>query len=403
MMKRISEKKTRIENMINLTITCLVFVGCQERGDVAKAIYKYTAPVYADIGLKAIDDTLHFTLAEHTSQRIEALNLFNNQSTIYMSFYDRGSKSLNVYDFYSGRLIKRVALNTWIKSGKLDKASIFVKNFDSIYVTTLSSLYLLDSAGTIKGKLESPEDISDRPYITSTTPVVFKDSLVYMCIKPSISDKSLKAQREWKPLYGIDINGKRKTSYYSLPDIYQDNLFGYAFVDYGYCVNDKGNFVFSFAADPNLYETNLADYHVAYFGRSKFQKGNIEPVSKEQLQKQDGYKVYSLRDSYGEVLFDPHRKRYLRLAKQRMTEADFQSKKGRKKRSVIVFDEKFKIIGETMLGEGISFSFMLFLNDGSIYARTKYEDKQALHFVRLAYTDENNTQMPLTHSQKNNR
>jgi hypothetical protein len=395
-MKRSSKKNRNLGKLVRLVVICLIVASCHDKGEVAKAVYKYIKPVYANIGLKTVGDTLHFTLSEHTSQRIEALNLFNDRSTIYMSFYDRGSKSLNVYDFYSGKLIRKVQLYNWIKSGKLDKASIFVKNFDSIYVTTLSSLYLLDSAGTIKGKLESPEDISNRPYITSTSPVVFKDSMVYMCIKPSINDKSLKAQREWRPLYGIDINDKRKTAYYSLPEIYQNNLLGYAFVDYGYCVNDKGNFVFSFAADPNLYETNLADYHVAYFGRSKFQKGDIEPVSKEQLQKEDGYKVYSLRDSYGEVLFDPHRKRYLRLAKQRMTETDFQSKKGRKKKSIILFDENLKIIGETLLDEGISFSFILFPNDGSIYTRTRYDDKKALHFVRLAYTDDN-TQMPLTH------
>ncbi|MCF6402118.1 DUF4221 domain-containing protein [Chitinophaga filiformis] len=395
-MKSESNKISGLEQLVMLLVICLLFIGCGERKEVAKAVYKYTDPVYGDLGLKPVGDTLHFTLDEHTSQRIDALNLFNDHSNVYMSFYDRGSKSLNIYDFYSGKLIKNVSLRTWIKSGKLDKASIFVKCFDSIYVTTLSSLYLLDSAGVVKGRLESPEDISRRPYVTSTSPVVFKDSLVYMCIKPSIDDKSLKAQREWSPLYEIDLKNKKKTPYYSLPEVYQNNLLGYSFVDYGYCVNNKGNFVFSFAADPNLYETNLTDYHVAYFGRSKFQKEDIEPVSKEQLRKEDGYKVYSLRDSYGEVLFDPHRKRYLRLAKQKMTEADFDSKKGRKKRSVMVFDENFKIIGETMLGEGISFSFLLFLNDGSIYTRTKYEDKKALHFVRLAYTDDN-TQMPLTH------
>lgn len=397
------EKNKKIGRLAKLIVICLMSVSCHKKGDVAKAVYKYTEPFYGDIGLRPVDDTLHFNLDEHTYRRIQALNLFNDHSSVYMSFYDRGSKSLNIYDFYSAKLIKRVALYTWIKSGKLDKASVFVKNFDSIYVTTLSSLYLFDSAGIVKGKIESPEDISKRPYVTSTSPVVFRNGLIYMCIKPTISDKSLRPQREWRTLYEIDMNKKKKTPYYPLPEIYQNNLLGYAFVDYGYCVNDKGNFVFSFAADPNLYETNLSDYHVAYFGRSKFQKGNIEPVSKEQLQKEDGYKVYSLRDSYGEVLFDRYRKRYLRLARQRITEADFNAKKVRKKKSLIIFDENFKIIGETNLDNEISFSSMLFLDDGAIYTRTKFEDEHALNFVRLVYTDINNTQMPLTRYQTKNK
>jgi len=397
-MEGMKKKRNKIDEIIKLISISVIFIGCHPKENIVQATYKYIEPVYGEIKLAPVEDTLRFPLNEHTYKRIEALNLFKDHSTVYLAFYDRGSKSLNIYDFYSSRLIKRTSLYSWIKKKKLDKASLFVKNFDSIYITTMSSLYLLDSSGVIKKKMEYPEDLSRRPYITSTAPAIFKGDMMYMMVKPSINDKSLEAQRQWRVLYEFDINNEKKTRYYPLPDIYQNNFWGYAFVDYGYCVNDKGNFVFSFAADPNIYETNLSNYHVAYFGRSKFQKGDISPVSKELLQKEDGYKVYSLRDSYGEILFDPYRKRYLRLAKQKMTEADFQSHTVRKKRSIIVFDENFKLIGESPLDTDLSFDFTLFLDDGSIYTMAKTNDENVLYFVRLVYNDEQNARVSLAHS-----
>ncbi|SDG48878.1 protein of unknown function [Chitinophaga filiformis] len=392
-----------MRNLAKFIIICSVFISCHKKESVVRADYRYIAPVYGDIRLNPTEDTLCFILAEHTYKRIESLNLFKNRDSTYMSFYDRGSKSISMYNFYSGRLIKRVPLYTWIRSSKLDKVSVFVKNFDSIYITTMTTLFLVDSTGKVKRGIKYSEDLGRRPYTTTTSPMLFRGNMVYIAVKPAINDKSLDAQRRWRTLYEFDMNNQTKTPYYSLPDIYQNGLLGYAFVDYGYCMNNRGNFVFSFAADPNIYETDLANYHVAYFGRSKFQKGEIETVSKEQLQKEDGYKVYSLRDSYGEILFDPYRKRYLRLAKQKMSEADFQSKSGRKKRSIIVFDETFKIIGESGINDDFSFNFLLFLDDGAIYTMAKSRDGHELRFVRLLYTDDKSAKMTLTQYQRENK
>jgi len=376
-----------------LMILYIVFMGCHNKKDVKEATYRYMSPVYSGIKLSATDDTIHFPLPNSTYNRIGVFNCFKEDSVTYISFFDRGSKSLNIYNFYSQELVKRAHLHDWVKNNKLDKASVFVKNFDSIYVTTHSSFYLLDSSGVIKSKVEFPEEFDKWGYISNIEPAVFKDNLTYIGVKPFINEKSVKAQRDWKPLYAFDMKNKTKRLFYSLPNVYQENLYGYAFLEYSYCINNKGNFVFSFAADENIYETNLSDYHIAYFGKSKFQKGNIEPVTREDLKRDDSYKFYCIRDSYGAIFFDPYRKRYLRMAKQRMSEAEFVSKTGRKKRSVIIFNENFQIIGESETNDEFSFDSIIFMDDGSIYARTNTKDERSLHFVRLTYQQLNLTKL----------
>jgi hypothetical protein len=186
-----------------------------------------------------------------------------------------------------------------------------------------------------------------------------------------------------------------KELYYQLPEIYQENLYGYSFLDYSYCHNDRGNFVFSFAADTNIYETNLKDYHVAYYGKSRFQAGPIKPVTKEDLRRDDSYKLYALRDSYGPIFYDPYKKRYLRQAKQKITEADFLAKNTSKKRTVIIFNEQFKIIGESETDDQFSFSSIFFTESGGIYARVNPGDEHALHFARLVYEEGENDPVKL--------
>jgi hypothetical protein len=190
--------------------------------------------------------------------------------------------------------------------------------------------------------------------------------------------------------------------YYHLPELYQNNLYGFNFLNYNYCYNNHGRFVFSFPADTNIYETDLAGCHVAYYAKSRFHSGNITPVSKEELQGNDaGYKQYKLRDSYGPVYFDPFRKRYLRLAKQKISAADYTNKKLERKESVIVFNENFKIIGELEITDDFAFSTLFFTSNGDMYARVKPGDEYALHFVRLEYKEDPNKPSQLTKVETN--
>ena len=172
-----------------------------------------------------------------------------------------------------------------------------------------------------------------------------------------------------------------------MPSLYRENLYGYSFLEYSSCVNDQGNFVFSFPADTNIYETNLTGLNNAYFAKSRFQTSTIASVAQSTIDSGQGRKEYYLRDSYGTIYYDPHHKRYLRFAKQKIRESDYLANKKERKRSVIIFNEDFKIIGESAVADSLGFKTIFITPKGSIYIRTNAGDEQALHFVRLEYSD----------------
>lgn len=364
----------------------LIFTGCQQSSAIIESTYKHFEPTYRNIQLIPQGDSLHFPLEENSYNYIGSFNYFTHKGKPFIAFYDRDAQSLNTYDFMSRQLVHKIPLKKWLVGEKMKKASTFVFNFDSIVVITDNKLFLLDSSSVIKKNIELFEPMEERAYCDNETPALLKGGVLYTGVKASLNDASIKAQRRWKVLCSFNLLNDTKELYYQLSPIYRKNLYGYPFLEYSYCVNDRGNFVFSFPADTNIYETNLADVHNAYYAKSQFQMGTITSVPIKLIENKESFKQYSFRDSYGTIYYDPYKKRYMRLAKQKINEADFLAKKRERKRSIIIFDEQFKIIGESLLDNKFEFKFIFFTPNG-IYARVKFSDEQALHFVRLDYVE----------------
>ncbi|OQP58191.1 hypothetical protein A3860_07655 [Niastella vici] len=379
-----------------LLLVLLLNSRCRNTPDANATIHIYIMPQYGLIKLLPTTDTLHFPLDENSYNAIKSTLSFVIRNKEYVCFHDQRAEALNIYDLHSRQLIKRLELKKILSGHDLYKTSAFVKNFDSIFVTNNASLYLVDSAGHLNKTfkfLQKPE--LARAVFDNNSPPVIQDNQLYAGVRPSINETSLRSLAKWKAVYSFDLlNGKAKL-HYSLPRMYQENYFGYHFLEGNYCYNNNGYFVFSFPADTNVYESDLAGHNLSYCGKSQYQTSDITPVKKEDLLNDKAGKQYMLRDSYGAIYFDGYHKRYLRLAKQKISEADFESKNLNRKRSILIFDEHLKIIGESLIDENISFSSLFISADGNIYARTRSNDEYALHFVRLAYVDsrENNTQL----------
>jgi hypothetical protein len=366
----------------------ITIYSCTGETNTIPSVYKYIEPQYNDIKLAVTGDTIHFILNDHTFNAIRSFNVFSQNRHDYISFYDERSQTINIYDFQTRHLIKKIRLKKCLKTKSFYKTSVYSKNFDSIFVNNVNKLYLLDSAGAV---LKTIDFVKKSNYIwavfENTNPLVVKDNQIYASVRPYVDETSIKALKKWKVLYKFDFENDRSVLLYNLPKMYQENLYGYHFLDYNYCFNNRGNFVFSFPADSTVYETNLRDYHVAFYAKSRFQTSDISPVNKEDLKGGDlGYRQYKLRDSYGPIFFDPFKKRYLRLAKQKMNEADIQAKKKERKESIIIFNEDLKIIGESELPDDFAFATLFFSPNGNMYARINAKDEYALHFVRLEYT-----------------
>jgi hypothetical protein len=330
-----------------------------------------------------LGDTISFALAEYNYNRIAASSYFKCNDTTYLAFYDKGSKSILVYDFKSKIQIMNTRLAKWVKNSKLDKANVIFKNFDSIFVTTQSDFYLLDSAGKVYKQIEFFKQRGHEGTVSNTEPPILKGKYLYIGVKPNISEKSLIAHRKWRTLYKINIESGEKEMVYPLPPLYHTNLYGYSYLEYSYCINDKGNFVFSFAADSNIYETDVDSFQISYNAQSRFHKGLIPSMTKEQIMSTDSYQTYAIQDSYGPLLYDPNSKLYFRQAKQGGDPEDVKAKIYSKKRSIIILDQNFRIIGEQEYNDEFSFSSIFFTPEGKSYTRINYADESALHFAEL--------------------
>lgn len=396
MLFSISACKLCLKCILLLSFLYILHTNCNTGNQPVPDTYTYIQPQYGLVGLNTIADTISFALDEHTYKDIKSFNVFREKNTEYIAFYDRRSESINVYDYSSRQLANRFTLKKFIP-GQLYKTSVFLKNFNNIFIANKTSLYLFDSTGTKKKSIHFLDEPAYAwPVFENCNPPVINDTSLFAIVRPNVKYKSLGALKEWKVLYEFNLQTGKAILHYSLPGLYRKGLYGYYFLDYNFCYNNNGYFVFSFPADTVIYETNLTNYHKSYFARSKNQQSDIKPVNKEALEKDEGLKAYSTRDSYGTVFFDPYRKYYLRLAKQRVSEEEFVTKSRKRKQTVLIFDEHFKIIGESEISNEIIFDSLFFTSDGNIYARINAKDEYALHFVQLQYEEKNSKSERLT-------
>ncbi|WP_207514021.1 DUF4221 family protein [Longitalea luteola] len=372
-----------------LLLFCIIQYKCKE-GDLNIPVkYENYSPRYDLIQLHVANDTLHFKLDENTYNEIKSFNVFKHNEVEYISFYDRRSESVNIYNWDSKNLIKKVFLKECFPEDQLYKTSVYCKSFDSIYVTNKTKLYLLDTARKIKRSISFVK----KPRFAwaafdNTTPPVFKGNYLYMGVRPYVKETSLQALKEWKVLYRFDMINNKSELVYHLPEMYRSDYYGYDFLDFSYCSNYEGNIILSFPADTNIYETDLLNKHIAYCGKSQFQKDRIQPVAKDVLKNGDGYKSYLLRDSYGAIYFDPFTKRYLRASKSKISELDYQNKHTKKNQHILIFDQHLRIIGESPIDSGIILNSIFFSSNGSMYARINANDEYGLHFAKLEYKND---------------
>ena len=371
-------------NIIFFVSFMLVQIGCREERRMPASVYKYTAPIYSDIQLVAVGDTLTYALDDSTYTAIKSFNLFVHKGKEYICFYDQRSQTVNVYQFETQQFTGKISLKKWFKGSPLFRTSVYVKNFDSIYVANLDKLYLFNRKGGKRGSVDYLDKAS--AVFENESQPVFKGGKVFMLVRPGVDYTSLSALEKWKTIYEFDIANKAADLHYSLPELYQSNLFGSQYMEYNFCFNNRGRFVFSFPADTNIYETDLMDYHIGYNAKSHFQQGSIPPLSIDQFKGDTINKQYKLRDAYGPIFFDPYKKRYLRLAKQKLTEVAYAAKQPRKQ-TVIIFDESLRIIGESAFSNSLSFNSIIFSAVGNMYVRVNNADEQAIHFARLAYKE----------------
>lgn len=375
---------------LSCVVLLLQLTSCQHSPRTSASKYIQIQPAYNNIGISATRDTISFQLDENTYNKIKTFNVFSHNKESYIAFYDKRSASVNIFNIHTRQQTNRIVLKHIFSKYESKKISPFVRNFDSIFINTSRALVLIDSTGK---KLRSIDFLKKPKYawaeFENTTPPLIKDHHLYASVSPYVNETSISAIKKWRVMYDFDLLEGKATLIYPLPVSYTHKLYGYHFFNHSYCINDQGRFVFSFPVDSCIYETDFNDYHNAYLGKSHSDSGSqAGTAAKSDRAFKQQLKFFLTSDTYSSIYYDPFKKRYLRLMYSGISETDYDAKNTTRQLQLIIFDQHFKIIGESNIQPGLSLS-SIFFADGNIYARAHVKGVNALHFVRLAYSDEN--------------
>lgn len=367
--------------------------GCHDHTNLFnQSAYKYVEPDYNSISLKVVGDTLSFLLNDTTYNDIECMNYFESDSSEYVSFFDRRSASVNIYNILSKSLRKKIILKHILPNIDPEKTSIYVINFDSILIADKRKIVVIDSSENLRSSITYLTQVTTaKAYLDNSCPPISIGSKIVAGVKPSGTLDSYKECKSWKIIYEFDFDNDSAKLIYNYSPIYYDRYFGYQYLRSSYCYSDNSKFIVSFPADSNIYETDLDGYHISYYGKSKFHKDNIKPLAGESDKVQLGSENYATNHAYGSIYFDKYRCRYLRISKCQMSQADYLSRNKLRGQSVIVFDRNLKIIGESSIDPEIDLSTLFFTKNGSAYARIKRSDEYALYFIKIQYSDREDT------------
>jgi len=261
-------------------------------------------------------------------------------------------------------------------------ASVYVHNFDSIFIAQTYQLTLLDSTGNIKSQIPLNDGSSkyalgnlhgDSPvFYDSRMESLYFQTYCWKCPQHKTSyytsHVSSSLNLKTKEVQALPI---------SYPMSYQENYYGFANHVYG-TYTDSLN-IYTFPMTPNIYLYNryTKDYQ-ELGGKSEYQKQSPYALSRQQKD-DDKAKIehFNRATLYYKVHYDPFRKYYYRFFSPALPEKNEDglfTKYSDRDHILMIFDEQFKLIDEIKL-EGKHQVFFTFCTPKGLYV-SRIDEKE---------------------------
>jgi hypothetical protein len=276
------------------------------------------------------------------------------------------------YDYESGTYIGDTRFEREGPNAVMSLAGYYVKNMDSIYVhdRPVTEIALTDSAGHVKqrislrGSFANVENKRDPQWaryypqylIYTVTPFIeIGEKLLVTGLSPfSIPDSLID---RFRFTACVDM----KTGDVEFLHTYPDELYGsganwaYEFPTHVYPVlSPTGELIHSFPVSHDLYitEWDKPSYRKVYAGSNTAK--TISSIDREQRGTPDEEVIahYFREDLYAAILYDSWRRVYYRYLQKGISDGAPGTPVGRKPVIVIIMDEQFNYLGETLIGTG---------------------------------------------------
>ena len=333
-----------------------------------------------DYELASNGKILSYTLDDDTKYSFSSLFTYTDKSgKEYLTFLNIAFFEILFYDLNNTDFLFKIKLEREGPNGIPGPGGFHIIDFDNIYVTCSMTpfLYKIDTTGVLTQKIrygltESGYQII--PYDSwsfSYTPLVFIDSKLYLPQRPWQGNPISKT-----PLCVVidTLNQQNYALPCPFPQLIKDNEYSHVMSDvisFSRIFNGK-QFVYSFFGDEDIYVIPVDHQEVfKYKAKSKY----INRIKIETRSFDNPYASAKYRYGapfYGNLIHDPYRNLYYRFAHPEVEledGPDYMSLTvhGRKKFSIIILDENYNVIGETLFPEWVYCPTVLFVHRDGLY------------------------------------
>jgi hypothetical protein len=289
-----------------------------------------------------------------------------------LTFLNTHKNAIYFYDYESSEYISNIGFEREGPNALLSIEGYYVKNMDSIYVydRPVTEVALTDRAGHVKQKVSLRGQFADAENKRDPQWAYYYPQYLFRTVAPFIEIDGKLLLTGFFPFSIPDsiINNFRfmaslemKTNRVEYKNLYPKELYGSninwdepVFMQGFPELSPNGELIFSFPVTHHLYIANLGaeGYRKVYAGSNV--AGTIHSIDHEQKGTPEEVVIahYLQQDIYTAIRYDPWRKVYYRFLLQGVPSADFRTPAGKKPIIVIVMDEQFNYLGETLIGTG---------------------------------------------------
>ncbi|QTO27152.1 MULTISPECIES: DUF4221 family protein [unclassified Bacteroides] len=314
-----------------------------------------------------LNDTKSFCLDSMTAPRpiyIQLLKNANGEDSI-LTFLNQYNNSIYFYNYKNSSFLSNIAFNKNDNNKFRRIGGYYYKNRDSIYVYDMAEvkLYLTNMDGTMRQPIQLHDENLNWP--------LYYPQYMLNTVNPIIENKGkLLMTGQYFPSVPMSIIDKfRFSSYIDLKTNQVEYHSTYPKELYGSGANWEGGIstavytvlspenkvIHSYPVSHNLYisEWNGDACSITY-GGSNVAK-TISSIDRKETVRTPNELIlshYIQQDMYGGILYDPYRKLYYRFLLQGIPNASLSTLKEEKPISIIIMDDKFNYLGETVIGTG---------------------------------------------------
>jgi hypothetical protein len=291
------------------------------------------------------------------------MTYFEEGEKEFLAYFSPNDNTIKYFDFDTKKIIDKTVLEQEGPNsvGKNITGVTYI-NADTILVSTGTyQMSIIDKKGKLKYKksfakpASNQKDIIAEPNFQTVHKGIKNNQNIWIPVHPYVSSSQKGGLDNAPALYNLDIKTNEISSVMKYPDVYAKGVYGPNFSSFFYDYNtERKQLVWSFAADESLYVYDLQSKKTSsHNARSKY-FNEIPPATQSVDEFEEYTKFFVLSNSYGPVYYDPYQKIYVRFVNRAISQEKYNQREWWKKRSTVILDEKFTILGEVEFSEYIN-------------------------------------------------